>query len=73
MIRVLALDISCSSTGWALLQGERGPAAVPTIVSCGTVGLDRPVIDHAGGHYPWSYIEAVEELLKAKAAAPKQP
>lgn len=61
-MRILVLDLSLTSTGWALMEGERYTAANITLLARGSLGLDKRIQDHDGGVYPWSYVDAAWQL-----------
>lgn len=55
-MKILALDLS-TKTGFALFEGEE-------LLDYGQMKLDRPILAHAYGVYPWCYTEAADEVAR---------
>ena len=60
LIRRLALDISSTCTGWALLEGPPD-GAVLNLVSYGSIEGNGTKNEHP---YPWSYVEAAGRMAQ---------
>lgn len=58
-MRVLALDVSSSCTGWALLEGDKG--SIPKIVEMGSVRSTGPISGFEGREYPWDYYHGIRD------------
>lgn len=76
-MRVLALDLSLTQTGWAILEGDRLGPDLPLLVQHGCFGLEKPIREHGTGRYPNSYMEAARTLaakilFTAGALAPEK-
>lgn len=61
-MKILALDISSQSTGWAHLYGEAGAESVPALARYGTLHNVGPAKAYAQGEYPWSYVAAAQSM-----------
>lgn len=62
-MKILSFDIS-SKTGWALLEGDRAPDAVPSILERGRVTVQDLGFESviAAGQYPWSFIDVARAM-----------